>query len=205
VCSFSIVCSGTTAAIPVPCNRTESTLGVSARDEIGICGLPPTNRLNRSHVLIARRERSSRAACVRGRISFDAHLRTSFFFLSLSRVDCRCHHECDPARSFTLYEPGYWRRRRQCYTSVASRLRMVEFVGRRLRAAFPFPSSWAFPSRRCKPVISAAASHCFDNARISSRLVSWEFFHRNEISERAGPPHQRHTYIMIINRRHRHL
>jgi hypothetical protein len=128
-----------------------------------------------------------------------------FFFLSLSRVDCRCHHECDPARSFTLYEPGYWRRRRQRYTSVASRLRMVEFVGRRLRAAFPFPFSWAFPSRRCKPVISAAASHCFDNARISSRLVSWEFFHRNEISERAGPPHQRHTYIMIINRRHRHL
>jgi hypothetical protein len=77
-------------------------------------------------------------------------------------VTAICHHECEPARSSTLYEPCC--RGRQCYTSVAFRHRVVESVGRRLSAAFHF--LWAVPTRRRECVMSAALLHCFDHARI---------------------------------------
>jgi hypothetical protein len=137
-------------------------MGVGVCDEIGICSLL-TNRLNRSHVLIAR---SERVACEGERISFDAQTRDVFFSVSseqTSEMIAVCHHECDPARFSTLYKPCC--RGRQCYTSVAFRHRVVESVGRRLSAAFHFP--WAVPTRRCECVMSAAMLHCFDHARIS--------------------------------------
>jgi hypothetical protein len=55
-------------------------MGVGVCDEIGICSLL-TNRLNRSHNLIARSERSERVACEGGRISFDAETENVFFVL----------------------------------------------------------------------------------------------------------------------------